>query len=185
MAVYSDEIIGMNTIPNPSSNYGVSKYASEFIIKRLEKYGLNYQILRLFNIYGPGQDMANLKQGMVSIFIQMALKFKKITVKGSKDRTRDFVYIDDLISYLLKSTENLNNLNNKIVNIGTGISTSVEELLKTINFKLEENGIKQVPIEYSDGFPEDVNRIKLDQSLAIKNPISLDHGINLFIQELL
>ena len=182
MAVYNQANIDICSTPNPLSNYGISKYASEFIIKRLEMYQIKYKILRLFNIYGPGQDMNNLKQGMVSIFLQMALKNKKIIVKGSRDRTRDFVFIDDLINYLVTS---MDNLDNRIINIGTGISTSVEELLNIINLTLKENGLDQASIEYTQGFTEDVFQISLDKELALKKTVSLYDGINRFIKEII
>ena len=49
----------------------------------------------MFNVYGPGQDLSNLRQGMVSIFIAQALKKERVHVKGSLERFRDFIYIDD------------------------------------------------------------------------------------------
>lgn len=58
--------------------------------------------LRFFNVYGVGQNMDNLRQGMASIFLAMALKDRHVLVKGSKDRFRDFVYIDDVVDAVLK-----------------------------------------------------------------------------------
>ena len=58
---------------------------------------MDYTIFRMFNVYGPGQDMNNLKQGMLSIFLAYALKGEKIIVKGDKNRFRDFIYIDDVV----------------------------------------------------------------------------------------
>ena len=43
----------------------------------------------MFNVYGPGQDMNNMRQGMVSIYLSQALKYRKIIVKGSLLRFRD------------------------------------------------------------------------------------------------
>ena len=57
----------------------------------------------MFNIYGPGQDLSNLRQGMVSIYLAQAIKNKKIKVKGSLNRIRDFVYIDDVVDIWIKS----------------------------------------------------------------------------------
>ena len=58
--------------------------------------------MRMFNVYGPGQDMKNLKQGMVSIYLAQALKNKRIVVKGSLNRVRDFIYIDDVVDAWFK-----------------------------------------------------------------------------------
>ena len=57
----------------------------------------------MFNVYGPGQDLNNLRQGMVSIYLAQAIKSKKIIVKGSFKRIRDFIYIDDVVDIWIKS----------------------------------------------------------------------------------
>ena len=53
--------------------------------------------LRMFNVYGPGQDSKNNFLGMISIFLNMAKKNSEIKVKGSLKRFRDFIYIDDVL----------------------------------------------------------------------------------------
>ena len=81
---------------NPLSCYGNSKLSSENYLK-IFKDKLPYVIFRINNVYGYGQDLDNLKQGMVSIYLAQALKNNKIIVKGSLDRFRDFVHIDDVV----------------------------------------------------------------------------------------
>ena len=83
----------------------------------------------MFNVYGPGQDLGNLRQGMVSIFLAMALKTGEIHVKGSLNRFRDFIYIDDVVEiwFKLALDETLINLT---LNLGTGVKTSIKELLE-------------------------------------------------------
>jgi nucleoside-diphosphate-sugar epimerase len=75
-------------IPSP---YGVSKYASELLIKILFN---NYVILRFANVYG--------KEGSRSV-IDKFLKEDEITIYGDGSQTRTFVYIDDLIDGIIKS----------------------------------------------------------------------------------
>ena len=59
----------------PISIYGLSKNLySEKLFERLKKYKIKVTIFRLFNIYGPGQDLKNLYQGMFSIYLAQALK---------------------------------------------------------------------------------------------------------------
>ena len=108
----------------------VGKLASE---KYLEVYKnhLPMVILRIFNVYGPGQDMENLKQGMISIYLSQALNTNSIEIKGSLERFRDFIHIDDVvkaISIILDEKVDLNN----IFNIGTGIKTTVKDLISMI-----------------------------------------------------
>tara|TARA_B100000989_G_scaffold297994_1_gene285612 strand:+ start:1030 stop:1971 length:942 start_codon:yes stop_codon:yes gene_type:complete len=132
MSVYGDSKTGYfneNSALRPKSFYGVSKKASEDYLK-ISGSKINYIILRLFNIYGPGQDLSNLKQGMVSIYLAQALKNKKIIVKGSKNRFRDFTSIDDLC--LICERLISHKINNKVINIGTGKKTKIYELLSLI-----------------------------------------------------
>ena len=117
-------------LPNPISCYGISKLTSENYLK-LFSSEIPFISLRMFNVYGPGQDLQNLRQGMVSIFISQAINNNKIQVKGSTERFRDFIYIDDVVDVWFKFTFNPN-LVNLTVNLGTGIKTTVLELLETI-----------------------------------------------------
>ena len=85
----------------------------------------------MFIVYGPGQDMSNLKQGMVSIFLEQSLKHKKIQVKGSLERYRDLIYITDVVELWYRATLD-ERIKNQIINIGTGIKTTVRNLLDEI-----------------------------------------------------
>ena len=87
-----------NDAPNPISIYGQNKLSSEkfFSILLPNIPVINF---RMFNVYGPGQCFNDLKQGMVSIFLAMAINKNEIEIKGPIDRIRDFIYIDDVISF--------------------------------------------------------------------------------------
>ena len=63
-----DELIVEESLTNPTSFYAVGKVASENYIKIFSELGLDSVVLRLFNVYGVGQNMENMKQGMVSIY---------------------------------------------------------------------------------------------------------------------
>ena len=82
----------------------------------------------MFNVYGPGQDLTNMRQGMVSIFLSQALQSNAILVKGSLDRFRDFIYIDDVVDCWLKGIE-LKELKNLTVNL---ISTVCADFVNDI-----------------------------------------------------
>jgi UDP-glucose 4-epimerase len=135
---------------NPESFYGVGKIASEQYLKIYEKYGITTTSLRLFNVYGPGQNMDNLRQGMISIYLAQMLKDKKIHVKGSLNRFRDFIYIDDVVDSFLACLHNKSTYNN-IFNIGTGIKTTVKELLEMMT-----NEFGDVPITVDGNTSGDV-----------------------------
>ena len=115
---------------NPKSCYGVGKLASEQYIRILSG-NMNYTIWRMFNVYGPGQDLSNLKQGMVSIYLAQALRSPDIIVKGSTQRYRDFIYIDDVVNAWIQSLDSTS-CENMTLNLGTGTRTTVEDLLGLI-----------------------------------------------------
>ena len=146
MSVYGDqpdEPIGEETKPMPKSFYGVGKIASEHYLRIYQEYGIKSVALRLFNVYGPGQNMLNLRQGMVSIFLAQAIKDKHILVKGSKDRFRDFVYIEDVVYAFIRAEANCDK-NFKVINIATQKKTTIEQLL--------DNMKNILPFEVSVGF---------------------------------
>lgn len=134
MSVYGaveDAPISESRSCRPLSCYGVGKYASEGYL-RVYQNKLPAVILRMFNVYGPGQDLRNLRQGMVSIFLAQALaKTGRIEVKGSIERFRDLVYIDDVVEAWFRAATR-EGAKGRTLNIGTGIKTTVGALLERI-----------------------------------------------------
>lgn len=117
------------TKEKPNSPYGLSKltvdnYLSAYYFK-VKK--LNYVSLRLSNVYGPRQDPLG-EAGVIGIFVNNLLKNKQCYINGSGQQTRDFIYVDDVVSACLKSI----NKGQGIYNIGTVKETSVNELYQII-----------------------------------------------------
>lgn len=133
MSVYGavpDKPIGESQQCLPLSCYGVGKYASENYL-RIYARQLPSVALRMFNVYGPGQDLSNLRQGMVSIFLAQALASGRIIVKGSTERFRDLIYIDDVVEVWFRAATRAD-VTGKVLNVGTGRRTTVGELLERI-----------------------------------------------------
>lgn len=134
MSVYGDVPGGHGPVAedyacNPVSYYGCNKLASEKLISVFTRNsGIKFTVFRPFNVYGPGQNMFNLKQGMVSIYLSYLMQDQPILVKGSLERFRDFIYIDDVLNALIASQENAATFQ-KVFNLGTSVKTSVKELL--------------------------------------------------------
>ena len=145
----------------PQSFYGVGKLASEHYLRLYEQYGIRSTALRLFNVYGPGQNMANLRQGMVSIFLAMLLNQGHIHVKGSPDRYRDFVYIDDVVRAFLLCLEKETSCA-KVLNIGGSGRATVGQLIGY----LQQAHDTPVPVEYSGATAGDIHGIHADGSAA-------------------
>jgi UDP-glucose 4-epimerase len=133
MSVYGeveDAPIGEDRRCAPLSCYGVGKLAAENYLRVYMKK-LPFVALRMFNVYGPGQNMKNLRQGMVSIYLAQALASGSIEVKGSLDRFRDFIYIEDVVEVWRRAATYPSSLG-RTLNVGTGVRTTVEALLQRI-----------------------------------------------------
>jgi len=153
MSVYGDQPdipITEEASTLPKSFYAVGKLASEHYLDIYSKYNIDIVALRLFNVYGPGQNMENLKQGMVSIFLAQALTNKKIIVKGNPQRFRDLVYIEDIINSFTIFL-GVNKPGYRYYNVSTGIRTTISDLLDKIIAYLPY----EVSVEYSDSTPGD------------------------------
>ena len=134
MSVYGDHTVlpvKEDALCTPKSFYAVGKLASEHYLRIYQQYGINTTALRLFNVYGPSQALGNLRQGMVRIYLTQSIENKHIIVKGSKERFRDFVYIDDVVDAFVQCIDDPNTFND-VFNIATGRKTTVGELLALI-----------------------------------------------------
>lgn len=182
MSIYGDSLkkkLSENDICNPLSCYGVGKLASEKYLKIFSKK-LPFISLRMFNVYGPGQDMHNLRQGMVSIYLAQAIKNKKIIVKGSLNRVRDFIFIDDVVDAWYKASFLKKGLNRSI-NIGSGKAVSIKDLLKLIIKKIKNTKIEKKKGTRGDQFYVCSNNNLFKKKLNKKKFISLDQGLDKFI----
>ena len=139
----------------PLSCYGVGKLAAENYLTVFCKQ-LPSVSLRMFNVYGAGQDMTNLRQGMVSIYLAQALTNKHIVVKGSLERFRDFIYIDDVVEAWFRAATLAGVVGNTI-NIGTGVRTTVAQVLEAV-----KTNVVGTTVEVTDPTPGDQNGIFAD-----------------------
>ncbi len=176
VSVYGN--VGDHPIPEdhstfPESFYGVGKLASENYLRLYENYGVRSTTLRLFNVYGPGQNLANLRQGMVSIFMAQMVNQEKIHVKGSPDRFRDLVYIDDVVDAFLNCLD-CESSYGEIINIGAGVRTSVKELIDNM-IRLYGKDIK---VKYEGSTAGDIHGIYADITRA-REKLNFDPKIDL------
>ena len=180
MSVYGkqpDVPVAETAATRPQSFYGVGKLASEHYLRIYRQYGIESACLRLFNVYGPGQNMENLRQGMVSIYLAHALKNRYIHVKGSSERFRDFIYIDDVVeAFLVLEKATLGTT--PVYNVGTGVRTTVIDLVSRILVLLPF----EVSVKYEGSTPGDMFGItgdcaKIGQEIGWTTRVSLEDGL--------
>lgn len=171
--------IGENHVCSPLSCYGVGKYASEGYL-RVYKNRLPSVGLRMFNVYGPGQDLSNLRQGMVSIFLAQALAGGRIEVKGSTDRFRDLIFIDDVVEAWFRAATYPSALG-QILNVGTGIKTTVGALLDRICKSVPDASyyVQGATPGDQSGIFADVSM--LNQCLGLNSFTKFDDGLQKFV----
>jgi len=162
-AIYGEpEIIPADekTDPFPISPYGTSKYAVEKYLGYYNSvHGFDYVALRYANVYGPRQNPHG-EAGVVAIFCNRIMAGKPCTVFGDGGQTRDYVYVEDIANANLKS------LNAPVgsYNIGTGIETSVNDLIS----ELKKSSGTDFEVNYGEERPGEVQSISLEVTQAEK-----------------
>ncbi len=163
-------------------SYGGSKYLGEIACQHAARDGLNVQIVRPFNAYGPrlcGDDYGQV----IGMFFQQMLESNSLTIHGNGSQTRSFTYIEDVVEGFVEA--GLRNLaTGGVFNIGSTEEISVLELAK----KIAHYG-NQTELNFSEGYHGDVARRvpNIDNSRAgldWQSTTKLDEGLALMWQTL-
>jgi UDP-glucose 4-epimerase len=116
----------------PLSAYGADKLGCELHARVAGKvHRLRTIGLRLFNVYGPGQDPKSPYSGVISIFCERIGRGQPIEIFGDGRQTRDFIFVADVVTALLRAMD-ARLSGEPVFNICTGCATSVLELAQTI-----------------------------------------------------
>jgi UDP-glucose 4-epimerase len=143
----------------PLSPYGVSKKVALDYLAYFQRYrNLDHTALALGNVYGPRQDPIG-EAGVVSIFAARMLTGEAPTIFGDGNQTRDYIFIDDTIHAFVQS---MDRGSGKLVNVGTGLETSVNHLYRLLS---EITGFAGEP-EFGPQPPAELRRMALDISSA-------------------
>ena len=162
-AVYSDSKLPVNenTKTNPLSPYGKSKLTAEQEIKKISKeFEVDAISLRMFNVYGKGQN--EQFAGVISKFIKNISKNIPIEIYGNGEQTRDFVSIFDVVIAFDCAIKNIEGKKGDVYNIGTGSFISINELAKMI---LKIVG-KKIEIIYKEQNKDEIKNSVADVTLA-------------------
>lgn len=164
-AVYGTQPVAQmveDMTPDPDSPYAVSKLAAETYVRTIGTlWGIETVVLRIFNTYGPGQQLPASHAPVIPRFLRAALSGASIVVFGDGEQTRDFVYIDDVVD-ALEAAATAPNVNRQVINVGSGQETSVNQLVQAIGGAV---GKHLEPI-YNPGQSGGVGRMCADISRA-------------------
>jgi UDP-glucose 4-epimerase len=146
---------------NPTSHYGISKHSAEHYVWMYNLlYGIDYFIFCFGNVYGIRDDPETKR--LVPLFIDMILKGVKPKIFGDGKQTRDFIYVEDLVEFIINSVEKLGKTEHKLFHLANGKQISVNEVVKLIK---EVSG-NDFEVEHIDAVKGEVRDIVLDTRLV-------------------
>mgnify|MGYP006128892003 CR=1 FL=1 len=135
----------------PSSVYGVTKLTQEQLVLAVgAALGISAIALRYQNVYGPGQSLANPYTGILSIFSTRLRNGKNFNIFEDGMESRDFVYIDDVVSATILAIEHPEPIVD-MFNVGSGIATSVMDIAKTLKSQLAKDSEMLITGQYRIG----------------------------------
>ncbi|WP_375697506.1 NAD-dependent epimerase/dehydratase family protein [Pseudophaeobacter sp. TrK17] len=136
---------------HPSSVYGITKQVQEQMVMTVAPLlGIEPVALRYQNVYGPGQSLANPYTGILSIFSNLILQKKEINVFEDGLESRDFVFISDVVAATILAIEH-DNAPGEVFNVGSGVPTTVLEVVDRLRRHLGTDGGYRVSGEFRIG----------------------------------
>jgi UDP-glucose 4-epimerase len=161
--------------PQPRSPYAVSKATCEQLLRVFASlYPIETLSLRYFNVFGPRQDPASHYAAVIPRFITAALDKQPATIYGDGEQTRDFCFIDNVVSANLLAANCAKKLSGEVVNIACGERTSLNQLWAMVG---QATGFEAEP-RYEPTRPGDV-RDSLADVRAAKELIGYEPSVKL------
>lgn len=151
-----------SVVGEPLSPYAAYKASLEKIVQGYAiAFGLEALIFRFFNVYGPGQLPGHAYAAVIPAMLEAALTGKTMRINGDGTQTRDFTYIDSVVSVIDRSIRR--RVSSLLpINLAAGCPTSLNELLALMS----NIGI-EVPYEYGPERPGDVKHSYADNSSLV------------------
>ena len=169
--------INENSERNPINPYGKTKLDDEFLAEKYSKDNVSIIGLRYFNVYG--KDQTGSYAGVITKFLNRLNEKKSPIIFGTGSQIRDFIFVEDVAIANIVAMQN--NVKNGFFNIGTGITTSIEQLAKIM---INLSGLK-LEIQYENALDGDVQSSQADTSvtetmLKWKYSVGLKEGLTKF-----
>ena len=167
-----------DAVPNPASPYAVSKLASEYYVRTIGRlWGIDTVSLRVFNAYGPGQNLPASHPPVIPCFLRNAVRGGTIVVHGDGTQTRDYVYVEDVVQ-AMTAAATTPSINDMVINIGSGVETDIRDLIQMI----QQTANSKTEVIYNPRSDSGVPRMCADLTLAkdklgYRARISLEEGL--------
>jgi len=180
-AIYGDQgaqPLREDVPPRPRSPYAVSKLAAEqYVLTVGRLWGVEAVCLRLFNVYGPDQQMPVTHAPVIPQFLYQALHGGSLVIHGDGAQTRDFVHIADVVRALVAAAS-APAVDEQVINVGSGVETSINELVALVG---ETAGVEPHALHVR-GEHGGVSRMRADLAraaalLGYAPQVSLDEGL--------
>jgi UDP-glucose 4-epimerase len=174
----NDKKISENEKISIEHPYALSKFLGENVALSYGKiYNIKVNSIRIFNAYGP-RVRSNSNYGAVfGVFFKQKISGKPLTVIGSGNQKRDYVYVTDVCSAFYKCV--LSEYENEIFNLGTGNPQKINTLVKILN-------TKKITIPWRPGEPRvtwaNINKIKKYLNWSPK--ISFEQGVKIMLKNI-
>ncbi|HEX9617908.1 MAG TPA: NAD-dependent epimerase/dehydratase family protein [Anaerolineales bacterium] len=185
-AVYGDQAeqpLFESTPPNPRSPYAVSKLAAEHYVRTIgDLWSIETVCLRVFNAYGPGQNLPPSHPPVIPNFLRQAVRSGTLVVHSDGSQTRDYVFVDDVVNGMVAAAT-ASGVQRSIINIGSGSETSVRELVDLV-MKITNSNAEVI---YNPRTNPGVSCMRADLTLAreklgYRPRVSLSEGIRLTLE---
>jgi len=185
-AVYGDlnnPLLTESTNPVPRSPYAVSKLSAEYYVRTIGTlWGIETVSLRIFNAYGPGQHLPPSHPPVVPHYLRQALRGGTLVAHGDGSQTRDYIYVDDVVSAMVAAAT-APSVNGQVINVGSGVETSVKDLINLV-LKVTDS---EANVVYNSQTSGGVSHMKADLTLAKEKlrftpSIKLEEGLRLTLQ---
>lgn len=185
-AAYGEQLsqpVPESAVMRPTSPYAVSKLASEYYVQSIGAlWKIESVVLRIFNAYGPHQQLPPSHAPVIPRFLMQALNGGSLVIHGSGNQSRDFVYIDDAVRALERAATS-QNIDRTCINIGSGVGTTMTQLVDAIETLVETRVHRLYNQEEASGVSRLVADISLAAQLLDWSPrISLQQGLDNIIK---
>jgi len=162
-----------NTLLSTNSKhiYTTSKLFGEFLCHDYHDfYGLNFTILRFGIPYGPGG-----KFNVIPVFIKKALLGETLTIRGTGEQRRQFIYVDDLASGCVSALKSI--AENQVYNLAGNRLISVNEIVETIKKYIDNVKVERVPERLGELGDKKVSTEKAKRELGWEERTDFEEGI--------